>query len=140
MAKSTAVVSPNLGLYLDRSVIALSPRMLQDGSNFRIKEGKLSNLNLGWTRVAPTVTLNGTVLLVDSFFRRGLDETLIFGTKTGLYKYNPVGDDVSFITPIYNPGTAAASGTAVTGIGTLWSANAKAGDEIHFGINNQTDP
>lgn len=141
MAKHhTAIVNPNFGLYFDRPSIAMSGKMLQDGLNFRLKEGKITNLNLGWNRFG-TFTLNGAVTLITTFFIRGQDEKLIFGTNTDLYVYNPAGSgSVSYITPRYATGTASASGTAVTGIGTLWNANVKAGDEIHFGSATQNDP
>lgn len=133
MPKSSAVVSPNLGLYFDRPSIALSSRMLQDGRNFRVKEGILSNFNLGWDRFEPTITLNGPVVLIDQFFIRGQDEKLILGTPTDLYVYDGTAHTVSFINPIYDTGTASASGTGVTGVGTNWDPEAKAGDQIHFG-------
>ena len=85
MAKSTAVVSPGLGLYLGQPSIATNPRALIDGANFRIKEGKLSNLNLGWTAFSTVnwLPLNGPVILIDNFFPRGT-EHLIFGTPKDL--------------------------------------------------------
>lgn len=137
MVKSTAVINPNLGLYYDRPNTAMSVLMLQDGLNFRIRDGALNNLSLGWNRFAPTVTLNGRVMLIANFFLRNANEELIFGTPTDLYEYNAVSETVLYLTPRYDTGTASASGTAVTGIGTSWTAgtpvNAKAGDEIHFG-------
>lgn len=139
MAKSTAVLQPNLGVYLDRSPVALGPQMLQDGLNFRVKEGKLSNLNMGWTSFM-TPVLNGAVTLIDNFFLRGGSEKLIFGTPTDLYQYIAGSGLVSFITPIYVAGTASSAGTAVTGIGTTWTTNAKAGDEINFTGNTVVDP
>lgn len=139
MPKSSAVIQPNLGLYLDRAAIALDLRMLQDGLNFRVKEGKLTNLNLGYVRFSD-FTLNGPNTLIENFFIRGGTEKLIFGTPTDLYRYIPVDGSVAYITPIYVVGTAAASGTAVTGTTTLWAANAKAGDQIHFGSSTETDP
>jgi hypothetical protein len=139
MAKSTAVISPNLGLYYDRPSLALEPRMLKDGLNFRVKEGRLTNLNLGWTRFSD-FTLNGPVTLIDNFFIRGLEEQLIFGTQYDLYVYDAGDDAVYFITPIYSTGTASANGTAVTGVGTAWSTEAKIGDEISFGASDENDP
>lgn len=137
---ASSVVNPNLGLYLDRPPIALTGRMLQDGYNFRVQNGKLSNLNLGWTRFG-SFTLNGSVLLIFDFLRRDGTDILVFGTKTDLYKYNTGGGgSVSYITPIYATGTASVSGTAVTGIGTDWDPNVKAGDEISFGSANRVDP
>lgn len=133
-------INPNLGIYKDRPPIALSPRMLQDGLNFRVKEGKLTNLNLGWERFEPDITLDGPVKLIDQFFIRGQSEILIFGTPEDLYQYDEVGNSVAYINPIYDTGTAAASGTAVTGTGTNWDPEAKAGDFIHFGDADYHDP
>jgi len=113
---------------------------LQDGLNFRVKLGKLTNLNLGWEAFS-AVTLNGPVKLIANFFIRGLDEKLIFGTLTDLYVYNSSDDTVDYITPRYDTGTANPDATTgVVGTGTLWLANAKAGDEIHFGAAGQNDP
>ncbi len=143
MAKSTAVVSPGLGLYLGQPSIATNPRALIDGGNFRIKEGKLSNQNLGWTAFSTEawLPLNGPVILIDNFFPRGT-EHLIFGTPTDLYRYvSGSPDSVVYLTPRYEAGTAAASGTAVTGSSTLWTTNnIKTGDEITFGTSGVTDP
>lgn len=139
-AKGSSTIAPNLGLFLDRPTVALNSRMLQDGLNFRVKEGKLSNFNMGWGRFS-TFTLNGAVLLIDNFFLRGGSEKLIFGTKTDLYVYNTAGSgSVTYINPIYATGTASASGTAVTGSGTNWDPEAKAGDQIHFGAADYHDP
>lgn len=131
MAKSTATIQPNLGLYFDRSRIAMNPRMLQNGLNFRVKEGKLSNFNMGWQRFG-TFQLNGPVGMEASFVRRGGSEKLVFATYTDLYQY--VDDDtVTYISPRYEVGTAVRSGNAVVGTSTLWSANVHIGDQIHFG-------
>lgn len=136
--KSNAVIRPNLGIYFDRSSIALKDGMLKDGLNFRIKNGILSNLNLGWARFGNFV-LNGPVGAIINFTLNAVDN-LVFATQTDLYEYNTVSKTALYITPIYSTGTASASGTAVTGIGTLWLSNVAVGDEISFGNNNQTDP
>ena len=146
MVKSTAVISPGLGLYLGQSALDTDPRALLAGENFRVKEGKLSNQNMGWIAFsgAAWLPLNGPVILIDNFFPRGATEHLIFGTPTDLYRYVPgTPDDVVFLTPRENAAatTAAASGTAVTGTSTLWVTNlVKPGDEITFGTYNVTDP
>lgn len=139
MAKSSAVVSPNMGLYLGRPHLSLHPKMLQDGHNFRIRLGKLNNLNLGWTRFSD-FTLNGPVMHLESIALRSGVEHLLMATLKDVYKYDLNTDSIAFLTPRYVTGTASASGTAVTGVGTTWSTNAKAGDFIHFGSNSQTDP
>jgi hypothetical protein len=135
MAKS--VVSPNLGLYYDRPKIALGPKQLQAGRNFRIRDGRINNLNLGWNSFNG-IQLNGPVLLIDNFVIRDQAERLIFATPTDLYALD--GTDVVFITPVYVTGTASRSGSTVTGIGTTWLTNARIGDEISFGSNAQNDP
>lgn len=136
--KSTAIVQPNLGLYLDRARIALSPRMLADGKNFRVKEGVLTNLNMGWDRFG-TFQLNGPVVLFVSFIIRGGNEKLVFGTYKDLYQYVN-STTVSYITPRYEAGTLSRSGNAVTGSGTVWLTHAKIGDQIFIGASGKVDP
>lgn len=143
MAKFRAITNPNLGLYLGRNLLEVPARAVQDGMNFRIKDGTISNLNLGWTRLSNSFQLNGPVTLIDNFFPRTGDEQLIFGTTTDLYRYDADLDAVFFITPTYAVGTASANGTAVTGIGTNWQqvpAIIDGGDEISFGDAAENDP
>lgn len=131
--KLTAVVNPNLGLYYDRARVALDRRMLSDGNNFRVKLGKLSNLNMGWTRFG-TFTLNGPVALIKNFIKRDATENLIFASLKDIYKY--VNETtVTYLTPRYETGTAARSGNTVTGAGgaNFVTAGIKIGDEISFG-------
>lgn len=139
MATSTSVITPNLGLYLGRSTLGIPSRALQDGNNFRVLKGKLSNLNMGWSRFSD-FTLDGPVLLIEDIFLRNGDEHLLFATDKSIYIYDANNDEVMFLSPRYETGTAAASGTAVSGTTTLWNANAKAGDFIAFGADGITDP
>lgn len=137
--KARAVLQPNLGIYYDRAPLALSDRMLQDGLNFRVKQGVLTNLNMGWQRL-DAFTLNGPVVLIANFLIRGLAEKLVFGTFTDLYKYDPNGT-VAYITPRYETGTISTSGTAVVGVGTTFTdSGVKSGDEIYVGATGQTNP
>lgn len=135
-----AVVSPNLGLMFDRPPIAIPKRALRDGKNFRLKNGTIDTTNLGWSKFSENWTLDGAVQLIDNFFPRNLDEQLILATAENIYLYHPDTDTVTFLNPIYATGTASASGTAVTGVGTLWSANVAIGDYISFGSATQNDP
>lgn len=146
MAKSTATLQPNLGLYYSQSELAVPPGALTAGYNFRIENGRLSNLNLGWTRLG-AIQLNGPVTFMDFFFVDGINERDIWMTPTDLYSYDPSNDTVNFVTPVYVTGTAASSGTAVTGSGTAWNTNdahsrhnAQAGDYIAFGSATENDP
>lgn len=146
MARSTAIVAPDLGLYFDRSPIAMDRRMLQDGNNFRVKEGELSNLNVGWKRLEPSITLDGPVMLIDRFVMRNNIVRMIIATTKSIYKYDPVAHTVVFITPSWTQGNASASGTAVTGSGTPdWDGAAGGGliapgDQISFGSATQNSP
>lgn len=140
--RNSAVILPNLGLYLDRPAITVPQRGLQDGLNFRIREGHLTNLGLGWDRFS-SFTLNGPVRLIDQFFVGGLVERVIFGTLTDLYHYRQNEDDVVFITPRYEEGTIDVS-AADPAVVTFSEADAhdqvKAGDELHIGATGQRDP
>lgn len=129
--KSTAVVQPNAGLYLDRAAIAMNPRMLQDGLNFRVKEGRLTNLNIGWAQFG-TFQLNGPVTFIKSFTITGGTEKLVFGTYKDIYQYIDSAT-VRYLTPRYETGTVSGAGTAITGVGTLFLANVKVGDQISPG-------
>jgi hypothetical protein len=140
MANGKPTISPNLGLFFDRPPIHIPNGGLRDGLNFRCKNGSLESLNMGWEKFSTAWTLNGSVILVDNFFPRDQDEKLIFGTATDLYLYNANTDTVAFLTPIYATGTASASGTAVTGIATVWLTNVSVGDEISFGNAAENDP
>lgn len=136
MPKSNAVLSPNLGLYFDRPLLAVPQRGVSSGLNFRIRDGKVNNLNLGWTRFENFV-LNGPVLMIDLFFpvTQNLVPQLIFGTATDLYLYNSTSHAVTYLTPRYGVGTVTAAGVNVTGVGTSWlnvAAHIRPGDELIF--------
>lgn len=145
MAKSTAVIKPNLGLYLDRPSLAIPPGGLQGGDNFRVRQGNLTNLNLGWTAFN-SLQLNGPARLIELFNTSEGNQYLIFGTQTDLYSYN--NNTLAYINPIYTAGTVATSGATVTGSSTAWATtvsgsswvNAKPGDQISFGATNIVDP
>jgi len=136
MAKSSAVLNPNMGLYYDRSRLSLAARMLADGYNFRVKEGKLSNLNLGWNRLG-TFQLNGPVMHIQNFLMRDGTEQFIFATLTDIYRY--VNDTtVVYLTPAYTTGTVSRTGNVVTVTGgNFTTGGVKIGDEISFGSATQ---
>lgn len=51
---STAVTSPNLGLYLGKDPFTVPPRAVVDGMNFRVKNGRIQKRNMGWAPFFPT--------------------------------------------------------------------------------------
>lgn len=137
----TAVIAPSLGLYFNTTSLGLDPRAVRSGMNFRIKNGVLSNLNLGWERFSD-FTLNGMVMFIDNFFPRGAGEFLMFGTPSDIYYYDASADAVVYLTPQYSVGTAETNGVNVTGAGgTLWVTNdIGPGDQITFGTAGVNDP
>lgn len=136
-----AVAMPNWGLYLDRPPISVPPKAMQDGMNFRIKNGVVSNLNLGWERFYPAgVTLGSRVDFILNFYPRSLPEMLLFFTKTDIFVHDPGTDRPVYLTPTYSEGTAAASGTAVTAGGSADWTDIKQGDFIHFGDAGYRNP
>ena len=138
--RGNAVHAGNLGLYLDRPPLLVPERGLITGANFRIEDGEVTNRNVGYAAFDDLNLDAKPVTLVDEFEPAGGSRKQIFGNTTDLFQY--VGSTLSYITPIYVTGTAACAGstTTVTGSGTAWLANAKAGDFIFFGANDETDP
>lgn len=135
------VLVPNLGLYFDRPPISAPARGLVDGNNFRIKEGRISTLNLGWDRFG-SFQLDGPTTLIDNFFDRTGNQFLIFGTPQDLYHFQQSTETVLFLTPRHETGTVdVTNGSAiVAGTGTSWSTELKAGDFFHAGATGQRDP
>lgn len=142
--KPTYVSQPFLGLWLDLPAWQGDPRSLTDCLNVIIRNGAVTNYNMGWTDTG--VQLNGPVTLI-AMFPTNNSVRLVLGTPTDLYDWHN-GTPV-YITPIYNTGTASVSGTTVTGIGTEWNTadgalsirkNVMPGDQIFFGSNLQNQP
>jgi hypothetical protein len=138
--KSSAVMGLGLGLYFDRTPLMIPAHGLQDGDNFRISNGKVGNLLIGWTRFSTNWKLMEQGLSIINFTPRNFAEALVFLTTSDAYKYNTGPDTVSYLTPRYETGTASRAGTTVTGVGTAFLANVAAGDKIHFGASAYVDP
>lgn len=134
------VLAPNYGLYYDRPSILVPGQGLEDGLNFRIKNGRLLRENMGWTKFMAR-QFDSPITLIDSFFPTGGGEILIIGTLTDLYEYDGTSD-VEYLTPRYETGTVdVTNGDAtVTGTGTAWLTNVKIGDKLHVGADAQRDP
>ena len=139
--KRNAAFPANLGLYLGRPPLMVPKRGLIDALNVRIKEGRVSALNLGWAAFGSFNALSGPVTLIDNLFLRSGGQILIFGTTKDLYKYTEGDGSVDFLTPRYEAGTAdPTNGSAVVVGGTAWNTNLKIGDEMFFGATGETDP
>ncbi len=143
-----AVVDPNYGLYLGKDNLALNKRSLSDGLNFRVAQGMLNNINLGWDRFG-AFTLSGAVTHITNFFLSDSTEHMIFCSLEDIYLYDAAAETVAFLNLQYDTGTVSATGDTpgvVTGTGTAWdtAVNSKKpavpGDKIHFGAANQNDP
>lgn len=145
--RSTAVVSPNLGLYLDRPPLLVPERGLRDCLNVRVENKALSRQNIGYgpfpETATNTINLDGKpVTLIDNFFPRAGGQFLIFANTTDLFLYDEGLGTVDYLTPRYETGTVGVTNGSptVTGTGTSWNTELKAGDFIHIGATGQTSP
>lgn len=143
--KSRTVYSPNLGLYAGMPAILVPERGLSDCMNVRISQQTIEAGTLGWSPFPNTgsaINLDGKpVLLIDQFVRRNAVNKLIFGNTSDLFEYDSANERVRYITPRYETGTVSVTnGSAVvTGSGTAWTTNLKAGDEISVGATGRRD-
>lgn len=144
--RGRAVFAPNLGLYLGIPPLLVPERGMQDCLNVRIKQQAVEKGNLGWSPFpdsAGAINLDGKpVLLIDTFVPRNDPKQLIFGNTSDLFRYNQNTDELEYLTPRYEDGTVAVTNASatVTGTGTAWTTNAKAGDFIHIGDTGENDP
>ncbi len=132
------VLSPNLGLFLGRAAVTIPDRGLLDCNNVRIKDGKITSEAVGYSLLfAPSI--GAAITLIYEFATSLGASTTIFGTKSDLLRYDEVANLPLYITPRYVTGTVAVTNgsASVTGTGTTWSTNLKAGDKIHFGSASQ---
>lgn len=131
--KTSAVLHPHLGLELGQPPLGVPLAALLDGLNFRVLGGLLTNANCGWVTTG-FPALNGPVMLIATYRNRAGVEKTVFASYKDLYQIS--GATLVYLTPRYEAGTAsvdAADPAEVTGIGTSWLANTKAGDQITFG-------
>lgn len=142
---NSAVFAPNLGVYYDRPKLAIDPRALSDALNVRVRDGTLVRDNMGWgpfPNSDSALDLVDPVLGIDAFFPREGGQFLLFCTTKDVYLYVEATESVVYLTPRYATGTVSVTNgvAAVTGSGTAWLANAKAGDFLHVGDGAQVDP
>lgn len=146
MARDSAVLQPNLGLYLGRFPLAIPKRALKSCLNVRIKNKSIVRDNVGWGAFpsgdVPLNLDNKPVTLIDNFFPRAGGQLTMFANTTDIFEYLETTETVAYLTPRYETGTVdVTNGSAtVTGTGTTWSSNLKAGDFIHIGAAGERDP
>ncbi len=111
--------------------------------NVRINQGAVVKDTLGWSPFPDSVTAinldNKPALLMDLFVPRNGNQKLVFANTTDYFQYVEDSGTVTYLTPRYQIGTVTVTnGSAVvTGSGTTWSTNAKAGDFFHSGAIDQ---
>ncbi len=89
-----------------------------DCRNVVFDKGKVSK-RWGYTSLGSNLPLSGRVSLITNYKKlRSSDDELLCCTDKEIYKYHAGAWD--YLTPIHIAGTAAASGTAVTGTTTSW--------------------
>lgn len=145
-AKSLAVHAPSLGLYLGSSPLHIPSRGLLDCLNVRINQGAIEKGALGWGPFpdddTPVNLDSKPVLLIELFTPRATPTKLIMGNTTDLFVFNEGDGSVSYLTPRYQTGTISITNGSptVTGSGTTWLTNLKAGDPMHLGAADEVDP
>lgn len=114
----------------------LKPGKWTRSENWRHFRNRLEKVK-GWEKVT-TTPLEDVPILIDQFFLFDGTDFLLLGTKKDLYKFNTTTKAGDPLTPIHTTGTvsiALATPTIVTGVGTVFLANVKAGD--WFKVNVQ---
>ena len=129
---------PSLGVTEDRPDGTVDARAMIDCLNVRIRYGSVRNEQVGHHYFPTPNTTDGLnldgrrVLGMGLHLPRSGAQTLVLGTDRDLYKYDEGAAKVVYLTPIYATGTITAvdTSTTVTGVGSLWLTNLKAGDYI----------
>ena len=85
--QSQPVIQPNLGLFLGTPSFLINPKGLEACLNVRIKKGRLTSFNMGWTKFS-TQQLNGPVCVIAQFLMSNGTLNLVVGTLTDLYRYD----------------------------------------------------
>jgi len=109
MARSSSVISPNLGLYYGLDPLMVPARGLQDGRNFRVKQGKLSNVNLGW-QPHSAINFGNPIMLVETFFIRGTTQKQVIVTTLDVFEYDHETDVALLLNRRYDTGTVNSGG------------------------------
>lgn len=142
--RDTSVLTPNLGIYLDRPSLALDPRAMRDCLNVRVREGSITRDNMGWARFPDDdnhLQLTYPVMGIDTFFPREGGQFLIILTTRDVFEYDEANKKAVYLTPKYSVGTVdvANGSSTVVGNGTSWSEELKQGDFIHIGSGGQRE-
>lgn len=147
-------VSPlNFGVFLDRSPMSVPDGGMTNCRNVRIKEGFVTNENIGWSKFHTTqfgstnfaggFVVGEPITMIDSFVDRTGASVLMIGTQRDLARWD--GSEYVYLTPIRTtPGSGAntvvVGGTTVTGTGTAFVTDGvAAGDRIYVGAAGFTD-
>jgi hypothetical protein len=129
-------------------------RGLQDGRNFRVRQGKLSNINLGW-ELHSQLNFGNPIMMIETFtLRSGLQRQIIATTKD-IFNYDAEADTATYLNPIWSAGrvnVAAGNPAVVTSVPQgplplLMSgpptafvfAGIQPGDQISFGDADEHD-
>ena len=132
-----ALMSPTMGLQERVPKELLRDYYSPESLNIEIHNGTVrSRRGLNYQTSLPIQAEIMQAFLYEPF--SGDREHILF-TAEDIYAYNPSTGTVSFITPRYADGQATVTNgsTTVTGSGTLWSSNVKAGD--YFGVGSDID-
>lgn len=116
-----------------------------DCLNVRIREGKIVRDNMGWGAFPNSddaIVLSDPCTGIDAFFPQAGGQLLLFLSTKDVYLYDEATSTVSFLTPRYSTGDVDVTlgSPTVSGNGTAFTTNVKAGDRIHIGNADEDDP
>lgn len=145
--KGLSVMAPNLGMYLDRPPIMIPERGLKDCMNIRIHNKAIERRNIGYGpfpdgAAQPLNLDNKPVTLIDNFFPRAGGQYLLLANTTDIFLFDESTSTVNYLSMRYETGTVDVTNGSptVTGTGTSWLSELKAGDFMHVGAAGQNDP
>lgn len=139
---ATSVIGPNLGLYYGLDPLMVPSRAVQEGQNFRILNGQIGNVNLGW-KAAEGIDFKAPLLYFGVFQRRDGTSSVLALTTRDVFNVNLATQTATLLNVRFNTGTVNVSGTAVSiNTGTPnWQTNGiRDGDMISFGDAAENDP
>lgn len=142
--QSQGVMSPNMGLFLDRPPLLVPDGGLRDCRNIRVRDGRIERRSMGW---GPFPTDEDALILPHpitgfyTFVTREQIRHLLIATTTDILEYVEATEEALFLTPRYEEGTVSTTedSPTITGSGTEWEDNVKIGDYIRVGSTGMRD-
>ena len=136
VASKYPVFLPNKGIVLNKPEEFLNNQVSPYSRNMEFYNEEIKS-RYGLAKFSSTA-LSGYVMSVVDFTLANQTEYTMFATPKDIYTYDFTNSRFTILTPVYTTGTITiAAGTldTVTGSGTSWDSNLKAGDYIKIGAD-----